>query len=107
MVQGGDDPRGSRLLDVTERNRITRPKPPPSLLHVLMLPFVSNLAVISHLSSRLNVRQRAIRAEPPRITASTSESVAMLVSPGVVMANAPCATPHWTAHSASLPASNP
>ena len=46
--------------------------------------------------------QRAMRAEPPRITASTSGSVAMLVSPGVVMASAPCATPHWTAHSCTF-----
>src|SRR5208282_4159187 len=50
MVQRGDDPRSSRLLDVIERNRIPRPKPPPSLLHVFdvtrMLPFVSNLAAI-------------------------------------------------------------
>ncbi len=37
---------------------------------------------------------RAMRADPPRITASTSESVAMLVSPGVVIASAPWATPH-------------
>ena len=37
MVEGGDDSSSARLLDVIERNRITRPKPPPSLLHVLMI----------------------------------------------------------------------
>jgi hypothetical protein len=37
MVQGGDDSCSPRLLDVIERNRIIRPKPPPSLLHVLMI----------------------------------------------------------------------
>ena len=51
--------------------------------------------------------QRAIRAEPPFMMRSTSESVAMLVSPGVVMARAPCATPHLTAQSMPLPASRP
>ena len=38
---------------------------------------------------------------------STSASVAMLVSPGVVMASAPCATPHFTAHSTGFAGQEP
>jgi hypothetical protein len=49
----------------------------------------------------------AIRADPPFMARSTSASVAMLVSPGVVIASAPCATPHFTAHSTGFPARNP
>ena len=40
---------------------------------------------------------RAMRTLPPFMARSTSARVAMLVSPGVVMASAPWATPHWTA----------
>jgi hypothetical protein len=50
---------------------------------------------------------RAMRAEPPLMTRSTSANVVMLVSPGVVMARAPCATPQVTAHSMGLAASSP
>ena len=48
-----------------------------------------------------------MRALPPFIARSTSASVAMLVSPGVVMASAPWATPQRTAHSMGLPARIP
>jgi hypothetical protein len=44
---------------------------------------------------------RAMRAPTPSITCRTSFIVAMLVSPGVVMASAPCAAPHSTAHCGS------
>src|SRR6185369_3968390 len=47
------------------------------------------------------------RAVPPFITRSTSLSVAMLVSPGVVIARAPCAAPHSTAYCGPLPARSP
>src|ERR1035437_4064292 len=50
---------------------------------------------------------RAMRAEPPLMMRSTSASVAMLVSPGVVMARAPWATPQRTAQSMGLAASRP
>src|SRR5277367_885216 len=40
MMQSGDDPGRSGLLDVIKRNRIARPKPPPSLLHVLVFLMV-------------------------------------------------------------------
>ena len=64
-----------------------RPKPPHSVLLLFGVVAVQSKIPI-------NDPQRAMRADPPRITASTSESVAMLVSPGVVIASAPCATPH-------------
>lgn len=38
------------------------------------------------------MHQRTTRAEPPRITRRTSARVAIEVSPGVVIASAPCAT---------------
>ena len=38
---------------------------------------------------------------------STSGKVTIVVSPGVVMANAPCAAPHSTAHCGPLPARKP
>jgi hypothetical protein len=44
MMQRRDDPRRARLLDVIEGNRIIRAEPPPSLLHILMLPSASNPA---------------------------------------------------------------
>ena len=50
---------------------------------------------------------RETRAVPPFITRSTSASVAMLVSPGVVMASAPCAAPQSTAYCAPFPARKP
>ncbi len=50
---------------------------------------------------------RETRAVPPFITRSTSARVAMLVSPGVVMASAPWAAPHSTAYCGPLPARNP
>jgi len=42
------------------------------------------------------------RAVPRFITFSTSDSVAIVVSPGVVIASAPCAAPHSTAHCGPL-----
>ena len=51
--------------------------------------------------------QRSTRAEPPRRRRSTSVSVAIDVSPGVVIASAPWATPYASAVSVSLPASSP
>ena len=50
---------------------------------------------------------RAIRAEPPSITRSTSAREAVLVSPGVVIASAPWATPQATAQAAGFPISIP
>src|ERR1700756_3982271 len=47
--------------------------------------------------------QRSMRAVREVITCSTSDSVAIVVSPGVVIARAPCAAPHSTDHCASLP----
>ena len=46
--------------------------------------------------------QRTTRALPPPATFSTSARLAMLVSPGVVMARAPWAAPYSTALAASL-----
>ena len=42
------------------------------------------------------------RAPPPFMSFRTSSIVAMLVSPGVVMARAPCAAPQSTAHCGPL-----
>src|ERR1019366_7519631 len=50
---------------------------------------------------------RITRAPFPFMAASTSLSDAMLVSPGVVMARAPCAAPYCTASWGVLPARNP
>ena len=47
------------------------------------------LGCFSHGFLELHKNYRAMRAEPPWIMRSTSASVAMLVSPGVVMASAP------------------
>ncbi len=55
----------------------------------------------------LGAGYRATRADPPRITRSTSERRAMVVSPGVVMARAPWAAPQSTAHWGSFPARKP
>ncbi len=57
--------------------------------------------------SDIDLPYRAMRAEPPFMARSTSASVAMLVSPAVVMASAPWATPQRTAHSMGFPASKP
>src|SRR5579864_7040198 len=37
MMESGDDPSRPRLFDMVEGNGIVRPKPPPSLLHALLL----------------------------------------------------------------------
>ncbi len=50
---------------------------------------------------------RATRTLPPRMAASTSASVAIDVSPGVVMARAPCAAPYSTARAGPWPVRNP
>src|ERR1022692_4087590 len=50
---------------------------------------------------------RAMRAPVPRITWVTYFKVTMVVSPGVVIANAPCAAPHSTAHCGPCPAKKP
>ncbi len=50
---------------------------------------------------------RSTRAVPPFITFSTSLSVAIVVSPGVVIASAPCAAPQSTAHCGPLLLSKP
>ena len=47
------------------------------------------------------------RAPPPRTSRSTSSSVAIEVSPGVVMASAPWAAPYSSASATGLPASRP
>ena len=50
---------------------------------------------------------RRIRAPPPRTSRSTSASVAIEVSPGVVIASAPCAAPYSTAVCRSLAVQEP
>ena len=45
--------------------------------------------------------------QQPFIARITSANVAIVVSPGVDIASAPCATPHSSAHCGSLPASRP
>ena len=56
---------------------------------------------------RFEVTQRMTRAPLPFMTASTSLREAMLVSPGVVMASAPCAAPYSTASCGVLPSRKP
>ena len=51
--------------------------------------------------------QRWTRAVPPLARASTSSSLAMVVSPGKVVRSAPCAHPSLRASSGALPASSP
>ena len=48
----------------------------------------------------------ATRAQPPRITRSLGEP-RVVVSPGVVIASAPCAAPHSTAHAGPRPVRKP
>ena len=50
---------------------------------------------------------RSILVPEPFIARITSANVAIVVSPGVDIASAPCATPHSSAHCGSLPASSP
>ena len=50
---------------------------------------------------------RTTLADPPFATRSTSASVAVLVSPAVVMASAPCAAPSSTARRRSSPVRSP
>ena len=50
---------------------------------------------------------RSTLALPPPTSFSTSARLAMVVSPGVVMASAPCAAPYSTASAALLPARKP
>jgi hypothetical protein len=45
--------------------------------------------MVSRISLLFDAGYRAMRADPPLMMRSTSASVAMLVSPGVVMASAP------------------
>ena len=52
-------------------------------------------------------RHRDTLAVPPCIARSTSVRVAMLVSPGVVIASAPWAAPHSTAHCGPRPVIKP
>ena len=56
---------------------------------------------------RSSACHRSILAPAPFIARITSANVAIVVSPGVVIASAPCATPHSSAHCGSLPASRP
>src|SRR5262249_34974935 len=51
--------------------------------------------------------QRAMRADCPFMRFCTSCQVAMDVSPGVVMARAPCAAPHSRDHCTSCPLRSP
>ena len=51
--------------------------------------------------------QRSTRAPPPPASLSTSALVAMVVSPGVVIASAPCAAPYSTAVCSGSPSSRP
>src|SRR5690606_22450038 len=53
------------------------------------------------------VAHRCTLAEPPRTRRSTSSRPDMLVSPGVVMASAPCAAPYSTHSCGELPLRNP
>ena len=52
-------------------------------------------------------RYRWMRAEPPWAKARTCSIVAMVVSPGNVVSNAPCAHPSFTASAGSSPDSSP
>ena len=56
--------------------------------------------------ARVGPSQRMTRAPLPFITASTSAVRTIDVSPGVVMASAPCAAPYSTASCGLLPARN-
>src|SRR5205814_1050273 len=68
----------------------------------LLYDLCSSLRVL-----RLKPFQRAIRAPAPFISCITSLRVAIVVSPGVVIASAPCAAPHSTAHCGPWPLRNP
>jgi len=52
-------------------------------------------------------RYRALRAPAPRTSGVTSFKVAMVVSPGAVMASAPCAAPISTANRGPYPVRKP
>ena len=75
----------------------------PPLAHAIA-PVWNGLGAVFYCSPPV---QRSMRAPAPFISRSTSGNVTMVVSPGVVIARAPCAAPHSTAHFASLPVRNP
>ncbi len=62
---------------------------------------VSELRAAERQTAELE-HQRLTRAPAPPTSARTSSSVAVDVSPGVVMASAPCAAPHSTASSSAM-----
>src|SRR5271154_4181584 len=61
MVQSSNDPSGPRLLDVIERNRIIRPKPPPGFLHGLMF---SSVSIVTSPNAQCVPSLRASRTRP-------------------------------------------
>ena len=63
--------------------------------------------IAAEVNERLECTIRAMRAPAPRMTCKTSFSVTMVVSPGVVIAKAPCAAPQSTAHCEPCPVKKP
>ncbi len=88
-----------------------RPISVDSALTTGMMPIAVRRVLTSALSRDFMLPfflvQRATRGLAPFMTFSTSARVAMVVSPGVLIANAPCAAPHSTAHSGDRPARKP
>src|SRR5580700_4219112 len=70
MVQSGDDPSGARLLDVIERNRIIRSKPPPSLLHALMLSLAFSVETVLEFESQIRRNRCPHPAVVPKFAAA-------------------------------------
>jgi hypothetical protein len=78
---------------------------PPAMMAAMARPASSRLraddghdADLADAVEDVGLAHRCTRAVPPFITRSTSDRLAMVVSPAVVMASAPCAAPHSTAH---------
>src|SRR5512138_207939 len=83
-----------KRLAVSKRQRI-------QALPSDVTPYTSTLYTCEALPHRIT------RAPFPFITASTSLTLTIDVSPGVVIASAPCAAPYSTADCGPLPSRNP
>src|ERR1035441_8186032 len=92
-----EDPGAAALARYALHGRALRPIQWCHVPHLYLIVVCHADFCHGHQSAR---GYRCTRAPPPFIIRCTSSNVAMVVSPGVVIASAPCAQPQFTAQSA-------
>jgi hypothetical protein len=100
----GGNQRGGMQTAGAQKSQPAPKQPEAPQKPVSPLPCETSILVLASIPV---AHYRWMRADPPLAKARTCSTVAMVVSPGKVVSNAPCAHPSLTASSGVSPVSRP